>query len=33
MQQDDSMTDAHILLWVMRTAMNLAKNYLKSADY
>ena len=33
MQQDDTMTDAHILPWVMRTAMNLAKNYLKSADY
>lgn len=33
MQQDDSMSDAHILPWVMRTAMNLAKNYLKSGDY
>ena len=33
MQQDDSMSDAHILPWVMRTAMNLAKDYLKSAEY
>ena len=33
MKQDDSMTDAHILPWVIRTALNLAKNHLKSAEH
>lgn len=33
MQQADSMTDAHILPWLLRTAMNLAKDYVRSAEH
>ncbi len=33
LQQKDSMTDAHILPWLLRTAINLAKDYLRSAEY
>lgn len=33
MQQDDSMTDGHILPWLLRTAVNLAKDHLKSAEH
>ena len=33
MQQPDSMTDEHILPWLLRTAKNLAKDYLRSAEH
>ena len=33
MQQDDDMSDGHILPWLLRTAVNLAKDHLKSAEY
>lgn len=32
LQQENSMSDAHLLPWVLRTAMNLAKDHLKSAE-
>lgn len=33
MQQKNAMTDAHILPWLLRTAMNLAKDYVRSAEH
>ena len=33
LQEDDSMTDSHMLPWVLRTAINFAKDHLKSAEY
>ncbi len=31
--EPDSMTDDHILPWLLRTALNLAKDFLKSAEH
>ena len=31
--EPDSMTDEHILPWLLRTALNLAKDFLKSAEH